>query len=91
MQFKFTEKQNILRNMVKEFTISEKSLANCNSQEEVADKGLQIHGGMVFSSELPLERFYRYAIILKIFEGTNEIQKLIINRYIIKKNGKRSN
>ena len=55
---------------------------------EIADKALQIHGGMGFSRELPLERFYRDARILKIFEGTNEIQKLIISRHIIKKNGK---
>ncbi len=55
---------------------------------EVADKGIQIHGGMGFSRELPLERFYRDARILKIFEGTNEIQKLIISRQTIKSNGR---
>lgn len=58
------------------------------SMVEIADKGLQIHGGMGFSRELPLERFYRDARILKIFEGTNEIQKLIISRNVIKKNGR---
>lgn len=55
---------------------------------EIADKALQIHGGMGFSAELPLERFYRDARISKIFEGTNEIQKLIISRQILKQNGK---
>jgi alkylation response protein AidB-like acyl-CoA dehydrogenase len=55
---------------------------------EIADKALQIHGGMGFSRELPLERFYRDARILKIFEGTNEIQKMIIGRNVIKSNGK---
>jgi len=55
---------------------------------DIADKALQIHGGMGFSRELPLERFYRDARILKIFEGTNEIQKLIIGRHVIKDNGK---
>ena len=55
---------------------------------EVADKALQIHGGMGFSRELPLERYFRDARILKIFEGTNEIQKLIISRSIIKNGGK---
>lgn len=55
---------------------------------EIADAALQIHGGMGFSAELPLERFYRDARILKIFEGTNEIQKLIISRQILKQNGK---
>ncbi len=55
---------------------------------EIADKALQIHGGMGFSAELPFERFYRDARISKIFEGTNEIQKLIISRQILKQNGK---
>lgn len=55
---------------------------------EVADKALQIHGGMGFSAELPIERFYRDARILRIFEGTSEIQKLVISRKTIKSNGK---
>lgn len=55
---------------------------------DIADKALQIHGGMGFSRELPLERFFRDARILKIFEGTNEIQKVIISRHILKTNGK---
>ncbi|MCF8413749.1 MAG: acyl-CoA dehydrogenase family protein [Melioribacteraceae bacterium] len=54
---------------------------------EVADKALQLHGGMGFSRELPIERFYRDARILRIFEGTSEIQKLIISRKTIKQNG----
>ncbi len=55
---------------------------------EVADKALQVHGGMGFSRELPMERYYRDARILRIFEGTTEIQKMIIGRHIIKSNGK---
>ncbi|MBU1096567.1 MAG: acyl-CoA dehydrogenase family protein [Bacteroidetes bacterium] len=55
---------------------------------EVADKALQIHGGMGFSREIPIERFYRDARILRIFEGTSEIQKIIISRKSIKNNGK---
>lgn len=55
---------------------------------EIADQALQIHGGMGFSRELPLERFYRDARILKIFEGTNEIQKLIISKQVLKTNGR---
>ena len=58
------------------------------SMAEVADKALQIHGGMGFSRELPLERYFRDARILKIFEGTNEIQKLIISHSVIKNEGK---
>ncbi len=54
---------------------------------QIADTALQIHGGMGFSRELPIERFYRDARILRIFEGTSEIQKLIISRKSIKNNG----
>lgn len=55
---------------------------------KIADDALQIHGGMGFSRELPIEKFYRDARILKIFEGTNEIQRLIIAKNILKTNGK---
>ena len=55
---------------------------------EVADKALQVHGGMGFSRELQMERYYRDARILRIFEGTTEIQKMIIGRHVIKVNGK---
>lgn len=55
---------------------------------EIADKALQVHGGMGFSRELPMERYYRDSRILRIFEGTTEIQKMIIGRQVLKANGK---
>lgn len=52
-----------------------------------ADLAMQVHAGMGFSRELPIERYYRDARINKIFEGTNEIQKLVIANDVIKRNG----
>ena len=50
----------------------------------VADKAVQIHGGIGYMREYPIERAYRDTRILKIYEGTNEIQRMIIARDLLK-------
>ena len=47
---------------------------------QVADLGIQIHGGMGYSKEMPLERYFSDAKITEIYEGTSEIQRLVIAR-----------
>ncbi|MEU6642672.1 acyl-CoA dehydrogenase family protein [Saccharomonospora sp. NPDC046836] len=50
----------------------------------VVDRVLQIHGGMGYSKELPIERWYRELRLLRIFEGTDEIQRRTIARNLLK-------
>ena len=54
---------------------------------QIIDEAIQIHGGMGFSRELPLERMYRDARVTRIFEGTNEIQRHVIASEILKQAG----
>ncbi len=50
----------------------------------VTTKALQVHGGMGYSKELPLERYFRDAKITEIYEGTSEIQRIVIARETLK-------
>jgi len=49
---------------------------------EITDEAVQVHGGAGFVSDHPVERYYRDSRILKIYEGTSEIQKNIISNEI---------
>ncbi len=49
---------------------------------EVADEAVQLHGGYGLMKDYDIERFYRDQRILQIGEGTSEIQRLVISRYI---------
>jgi alkylation response protein AidB-like acyl-CoA dehydrogenase len=46
----------------------------------IAHQAVQIHGGMGYSKELPVERYFRDAKITEIYEGTSEIQRMVIAR-----------
>jgi butyryl-CoA dehydrogenase len=54
------------------------------SANRVADKAVQIHGGMGYSKELDVERHFRDARITEIYEGTSEIQRLVISNALMK-------
>jgi acyl-CoA dehydrogenase len=49
-----------------------------------ADAAVQIHGGMGYMKESPIERVYRDMRLFRIFEGTSEIQRMVIARELLK-------
>ena len=66
----------------------ESSCAKLFSSEilgKVADRAVQIHGGAGYMADYPVERLYRDARLFRIYEGTSQIQQLIIARETIKK------
>jgi alkylation response protein AidB-like acyl-CoA dehydrogenase len=62
---------------------TEASVAKLTASEAamwITHQAVQIHGGMGYSKEMPLERYFRDAKITEIYEGTSEIQRLVIAR-----------
>jgi acyl-CoA dehydrogenase len=53
----------------------------------VADRGVQVHGGAGYINEYPVERFYRDVRLLRLYEGTTQIQQLIIGRELLRQAG----
>jgi alkylation response protein AidB-like acyl-CoA dehydrogenase len=52
---------------------------------EVATEAMRILGGYGYTSEFPVERYYRDAPLMIIGEGTNEIQRLVIARQLLQR------
>ena len=59
-------------------------LFTSEAANKIAYLALQIHGGYGYSKEYPIERIYRDARVLSIYEGTSEIQRLVIARKLLK-------
>jgi butyryl-CoA dehydrogenase len=65
----------------------EAAMAKYYAAEVVVDvtrKAVQIHGGYGYSKDYPVERMYRDAKIIEIYEGTSQVQKLVIARNVLK-------
>ena len=75
-----------LRDQDKPF-VTEASMAKLFASRiavEAADRAVQIHGGAGYFSPMPVERYYRDAKVTEIYEGTSEIQRIIIARNILR-------
>jgi butyryl-CoA dehydrogenase len=66
--------------------IKEAAMAKLFASEaavDVARKGLQVHGGYGYTKAYPIERYYRDAKVCEIYEGTSEIQRIVIAKSIM--------
>jgi len=73
MQCKESGARNTLAASIAKLYASEVAMA-------ITHESVQIHGGMGYSKELPIERYFRDAKITEIYEGTSEIQRMVIGR-----------
>jgi alkylation response protein AidB-like acyl-CoA dehydrogenase len=53
--------------------------------DRVVDRAVQIHGGMGYSAEYVIEKLYRDARVTRIYEGTSEVQRIVIARDVLKR------
>lgn len=81
-----TYRAAVLHDKNKSFT-KEASMAKLFASEaakQVVDKALQIHGGYGYSKDFFIEQLYRDVRVLSLYEGTSEIQRLVISRHLLK-------
>ncbi|MFO1011985.1 MAG: acyl-CoA dehydrogenase family protein [Planctomycetota bacterium] len=55
--------------------------------DRIVDRAVQIHGGMGYSAEYAIEKLYRDARVTRIYEGTSEIQRIVIARDVLRRGG----
>ena len=86
MEAGMDESQALLKAV--EMFATEAAMLKVNGSETVdyvIDEGIQVYGGMGYSAEAPMERAYRDARINRIFEGTNEINRMLTVDMLLKK------
>jgi acyl-CoA dehydrogenase len=64
--------------------ISMVKVCAAETYNRVADRAVQIFGGMGFSKDLPLERYYRDSRVFRIYDGTSEIHRTVVARALLK-------
>ena len=73
-----------------ESSIAEASMAKLfasQMSERVCSEAIQIHGSYGFMTDYPVEKYYRDTRVLQIYEGTSEVQKIVIARSLHHRNG----
>jgi len=64
------------------------SMVKINSAEtlgKIADRAVQVFGAMGYCKDLPFERIYRDCRVLRIYDGTSEIHRMVVSRGLMKK------
>ncbi|OWZ84074.1 acyl-CoA dehydrogenase family protein [Natranaerobius trueperi] len=74
--------KDIQKNISKEAAMAKLFAAEASNR--VVHKAVQLHGGYGYMKEYPVERFYRDQRILEIFEGTSQVQKMVIAGHALK-------
>jgi alkylation response protein AidB-like acyl-CoA dehydrogenase len=59
-------------------------LFSSEAAQRAVGRAIQIHGGYGFTTDYPVERYYRDARVQTIYEGTSQIQRLVIARQLLK-------
>lgn len=81
---RFDQKPAHLSNPEISMQVSCAKLFSTEMVGRVADRGVQVHGGAGYINEYPVERFYRDARLLRLYEGTTQIQQIIIGRELLR-------